>query len=917
MKKLFLFFAVAFVAIATSCSQIDTTGIWDAINELEEQQDALEEEQERMQEQINAQQALLNALANNLTITNITSIDGGYTITFSDGSTATIRDGEKGEKGDTGAQGEKGDKGDKGDTGEQGEQGEKGDKGDKGDTGEQGAQGEKGEDGKDGEDGADGDNLFQSVTWDEEYAYFTLADGTEIKIPISWGAPAPSWTSPFLSIVDAEGKEVSTISFVAESEDEELLSYSFTIKANRSWSISKHSDWIAVTPFAYTNDTMEEQSVEVKIMVLPNDGDARTETIKVVMDKVEVHVVVSQLGAGQTALGEELYYDNFDRTPAVDNNGWPALDGYVNPVGVAAEGATYTIANVQARSSSYSNSSYSGYQDAASGVNNAFFRTNGALVINNLNLAGQEGKDYTITFGCYRSEYGATDNSFKASEFHVYVSGDGEKWTELEYTRPADEVSNYGTWNLATATFSLKEKPATLSVCFKSDLVSSHRLDDVKLIAGGGGVEIDLSQGIELDFESGSVNTPIEKDPNAQTITVAEFIQKAETETTYQLTGTISGSVNTRYGDFDLVDESGSIFVYGLKEESGATVDWAAKGLNAGDVITVQGKYLLYTDKNGGTKHEIVNALYISHVDGEEPEVPEVELPEGTIVWEFGKDKQEWADDTHATYGAGTAATVDNVKFGFYKNTNTNDWITTLQNDHVRVFKGAALAVKATDGKLIKSVVFECYGADRCVNLSVPDGSTAVADTDALTITWTNEEGVAEFAAVAAAGQVRLKKMYLVLEGEGGGNTDPENPEQPEDPETPEDPEDPVELAGTGEGTLESPYDVVRAKAAIDAYTTVSGVYVKGVVTTSEIKFNSTYSSCDYYISVDGTTDNELMVYSGKFVDGADFTSADQIHAGDEVVVCGDLKKYHETYEFNYSSKIVSLTCNHETTEPE
>ncbi len=146
---------------------------------------------------------------------------------------------------------------------------------------------------------------------------------------------------------------------------------------------------------------------------------------------------------------------------------------------------------------------------------------------------------------------------------------------------------------------------------------------------------------------------------------------------------------------------------------------------------------------------------------------------------------------------------------------------------------------------------------------------------------------------------------YAGLTGERFGSAGGEEPEQP------------VELAGTGEGTLESPYDVVRAKAAIDAYTTVSGVYVKGVVTTSEIKFNSTYSSCDYYISVDGTTENELMVYSGKFVDGADFTSADQIHAGDEVVVCGDLKKHYETYEFNYNSKIVSLTCNHETTEPE
>ena len=645
----------------------------------------------------------------------------------------------------------------------------------------------------------------------------------------------PVYTNPSISITDADGAEVTAVNFSAEGGDATI-----TITATRGWSISKQATWLGVTPSTYTNDTMEEKSVDVKITVGPNDDGPRTETIKVVMDKVEKNVVVSQAGEGQTALGEDLYYDNFDKTSAVENNGWPALDEYVNPVGVAAEGVTYTIANVQARSNSPSNNSYSGYKDTASGVNNAFFRTNGALVINNLNLAGQEGKDYTITFGCYRSVYEATDNSFKASEFHVYVSGDGEKWTELEYTRPADEVSKYGTWNLATATFSLKEKPATLSVCFKSDLVSSHRLDDVKLIAGGGGVEIDLSQGIELEIESGSGsgstggdNTPIEKDPNAQTITVAEFIEKAETETTYQLTGTISGSINTQYGNFDLVDESGSIYIYGLKEESGANVDWTAKGLNAGDVITVQGKYTLYTGKDGNTKHEIVNALYISHVDGEEPEVPEVELPEGTIVWEFGKDKQEWADDTHATYGAGTAATVDNVKFGFYKNTNTNDWNTTLQNDHVRVFKGAALAVKATDGKLIKSVVFECAYADKCANLSVSDGSTAVADTEALTISWTTEEAVAEFAAVSAAGQVRLKKMYLVLEGEGGGNTEPEDPEDPEDPETPVEPTV-VTIASilalgqdatVAEGTFVE--GVVISNSELDNLTSKKGLYIQ------------------------------------------------------------------------------------------
>ena len=129
----------------------DDSAILDKIAEMEKEHD-------EMQAQLDAQQTLLDALANNLTITAVTQTDNGYTITFSDGSTITINHGEKGEQGE------------KGDTGEKGEQGEKG---------------EDGANGADGQDGEDGDSFFQSVTWDDEYVYFTLTDGTVITIPLS------------------------------------------------------------------------------------------------------------------------------------------------------------------------------------------------------------------------------------------------------------------------------------------------------------------------------------------------------------------------------------------------------------------------------------------------------------------------------------------------------------------------------------------------------------------------------------------------------------------------------------------------------------------------------------------------------------------------------------------------------------
>lgn len=45
------------------------------------------------------------------------------------------------------------------------------------------ATGEDGADGSDGIDGSDGDSIFSSVTQDEEYVYFNLADGTMITLP--------------------------------------------------------------------------------------------------------------------------------------------------------------------------------------------------------------------------------------------------------------------------------------------------------------------------------------------------------------------------------------------------------------------------------------------------------------------------------------------------------------------------------------------------------------------------------------------------------------------------------------------------------------------------------------------------------------------------------------------------------------
>lgn len=80
-----------------------------------------------------------------------TADGGSNVVTFSDGTTLTIKNGSKGSQGLEGKAGEAGARGPQGEQGIQGEKGEKGDKGDKGDTGAQGPQGPKGDKGDTGD----------------------------------------------------------------------------------------------------------------------------------------------------------------------------------------------------------------------------------------------------------------------------------------------------------------------------------------------------------------------------------------------------------------------------------------------------------------------------------------------------------------------------------------------------------------------------------------------------------------------------------------------------------------------------------------------------------------------------------------------------------------------------------------------
>ena len=107
---------------------------------------------------------------------------------------------------------------------------------------------------------------------------------------------------------------------------------------------------------------------------------------------------------------------------------------------------------------------------------------------------------------------------------------------------------------------------------------------------------------------------------DAKKVTIAEFNAADESdEVWYELTGTVKNlKEGDQYGNFDLEDETGSVYVYGLLAEKGGEKKKfqdlvAAKGIQEGSKITIIGTRGSY---NG--KIEVMNAYFVSIEGGDD-----------------------------------------------------------------------------------------------------------------------------------------------------------------------------------------------------------------------------------------------------------------------------------------------------------
>ena len=296
---------------------------------------------------------------------------------------------------------------------------------------------------------------------------------------------------------------------------------------------------------------------------------------------------------------------------------------------VTVKGIDWSLGSTYAKASGYVNSSYT--------------ETDAWLVSPAINTKTSSGVVIDVQH-VIRYTNSAADLANHTMWASTDYDGDVSKatWTKLNY-KP--EASPTNTWDFYPAkTVGLPE-----ALLNKEKVYIAYRYQCTSERASTWELK-------EFSIKEGTA--PIDDDPQpgtpAEEITIGEFLSKADPNTTYRLTGTVKNISNTLYGNFDLVDETGSVYIYGLLDKDGNAQKFESIGIKEGDTVTLEGKY---KDYNG--KAEIANAQYISHVssgDGPGPSTPAEQI---TIADFLSKA------DPNTTYRlTGKVSNITNTQYG-------------------------------------------------------------------------------------------------------------------------------------------------------------------------------------------------------------------------------------------------------------
>ena len=396
-----------------------------------------------------------------------------------------------------------------------------------------------------------------------------------------------------------------------------------------------------------------------------------------------------------------------------------------------------------------------------------------------------------------------------------------------------------------------------------------------------GDAVLEFDQGNYLVYLNGKTSGGDKPSTDAKKATVSEFLAAAEsTSEWYQLTGTIThledGTYknSTQYGNFDLVDETGSVYVYGVVAEKGGSKGqfaalMAEKGIKDGCKITIIGNRGAY---NGNA--QVTNAYFVS-----------VESGSGTDVQTVGsKDAPKSISEALAAINTMEDNAVSQ-EFWFVKGKVVK--VTTNQTNFEKYGNlNYLISEDGTENNTITVYSGDGLNGDKFTGIDALGAGDEVIVYGQLQKYVKNGNMTPEIA----------KGNYLVSLNKGGSG------------ETP-----------SGEtGSLTNPltasqaFDLVAAMES--GVTSEADYYVKGKVCSITYTFSAQYGTATFKISDDGNASNkDFTVYSCYYFNNEPWKEGDtQIQVNDEVIVCGKVINYNgNTPEFaSKKSYLVSLNGN-------
>ena len=753
MKKAILLLLSA-ALLAGACQKYDDSVLKNRIGDLENRVTTLESTANTLNGNVSSVQTLVQALQDDITISVISKNKDGFTITFSDGQTVEIRNGENGKDGNDG---------------KDGKDGVNGAQGDKGDKGETPVIGVKAEDGV----------FFWTV--DGEW----LVDASGNKVGVSGGVPTLKIENDhwFVSYDGTNWQDLGKVDVTGGSsdlsitEDDNFVYFAFkstgeTIKISKS---TRFTIDIEGTDFVL----QDEKTVEIPYTLFGADGTEHLfiqgNGFTTSYDATKIYVTPNEGVTG----GDVLVYavrNSDQRVCAVVLSFGEGVFTVTEAAKVPAEGGdvsvtvrtnlTYEVVIPEDAQSwlSVAVSTKAAIREDA--VTFTALPNEGAARTAAVSLKAQGVAPLTVAI-YQEGKGGSTPDGVKAvtvSEFLAAAESDSQVY-ELVGVIGGSINTTYGNFDLTddSGTVYVYGLTATeLGYGEKNDKsfasLDLNKGDTIKLRGYRGSFngkdEVTYAWFIEkiASGDSGQGgDTPGGDTGDVKAVTVSEFLAAAESDSqVYELVGVIGGSINTTYGNFDLTDDSGTVYVYGLTATElgyGEKNDksFASLDLNQGDTIKLRG----YRGSFNG-KDEVTYAWFIEKIaSGDSGQGGGGdEQPEGSITIDFTVQGYANAEDF-------ASLTVNGVTVEGDKGDNSkNGPKYYTSGDAVRFYGGNTFTISAS--KNIESVTITFGSGDGTNDITASPGSWVSPE-------WTGSASSVTFTIGGTSGHRRIQKMVVTL----------------------------------------------------------------------------------------------------------------------------------------------------------